>query len=108
DSRGVCTTAGLAHVPDGSRVAVAGAVTHRQRPATAEGVTFLSLEDETGMTNVVCSVGLWARYRPIVSSAPALIVRGTVENRSGAVSVVADKIERLHLGMAIGRSRDFR
>ncbi|MDX2356761.1 error-prone DNA polymerase [Dietzia sp. PP-33] len=108
DSRGVCTTAGLAHVPDGSRVEVAGAVTHRQRPATAEGVTFLSLEDETGMTNVVCSVGLWARYRPIVSSAPALIVRGTVENRSGAVSVVADKIERLHLGMAIGRSRDFR
>ena len=108
DSRGVCTTAGLAHVPDGSRVEVAGAVTHRQRPATAEGVTFLSLEDETGMTNIVCSVGLWARYRPIVSSAPALVVRGTVENRSGAVSVVADKIERLHLGMAIGRSRDFR
>ena len=60
------------------------------------------------MTNVVCSVGLWARYRPVVSSAPALIVRGTVENRSGAVSVVEDKIERLHLGMAIGRSRDFR
>ena len=108
DSRGVCTTAGLAHVPDGSRVRVAGAVTHRQRPATAEGVTFLSLEDETGMTNIVCSVGLWARYRPVVSSAPALIIRGTVENRSGAVSVVADKVERLHLGMAIGRSRDFR
>ena len=108
DSRGVCTTAGLAHVPDGSRVHVAGAVTHRQRPATAEGVTFLSLEDETGMTNIVCSVGLWARYRPVVSSAPALIIRGTVENRSGAVSVVADKVERLHLGLAIGRSRDFR
>src|SRR5699024_6574844 len=45
DSRGVCTTAGLADVPDGSRIEVAGAVTHRQRPATAEGVTFLSLED---------------------------------------------------------------
>ncbi|MFL0579844.1 error-prone DNA polymerase [Dietzia sp. 179-F 9C3 NHS] len=108
DSRGVCTTAGLAHVPDGSRVEVAGAVTHRQRPATAEGVTFLSLEDETGMTNIVCSVGLWARYRPVVSASPALIIRGTVENRSGAVSVVADKVERLHLGLAIGRSRDFR
>ena len=108
DAQGVCTTAGLADVPDGSRVWVAGAVTHRQRPATAEGVTFLSLEDETGMTNVVCSVGLWARYRPVVSSAPALVVRGTVENRSGAVSVVADKVERLHLGVAIGRSRDFR
>ena len=60
------------------------------------------------MTNIVCSVGLWARYRPVVSSAPALIIRGTVENRSGAVSVVADKVERLHLGLAIGRSRDFR
>ena len=60
------------------------------------------------MTNIVCSVGLWARYRPVVSSAPALLIRGTVENRSGAVSVVADKVERLHLGLAIGRSRDFR
>src|SRR5699024_6363346 len=105
---GVCTTAGLADVPDGSRIEGAGAVTHRQRPATAEGVTFLSLEDETAMTNTVCSVGLWARSRPAVSSAPPLLIRGTVGNRSGPVSVVADKIERLHLGVAVGRSRDFR
>ena len=108
DDRGVYTTAGLAGAPDGSRVEVAGIVTHRQRPATAEGVTFLGLEDETGMTNVICSVGLWARYRPVVSAAPAVVIRGIVENRSGAVGIVADRVERLHLGMAIGRSRDFR
>ena len=42
---------------------VGGLVTHRQRPATAGGVTFVNLEDETGMLNVTCSEGLWARYR---------------------------------------------
>ena len=42
---------------------VGGVVTHRQRPATAGGITFINLEDETGMLNVVCSPGLWQRYR---------------------------------------------
>ena len=98
----------LAQVADGTRTRIAGVITHRQRPAAAEGVTFLSLEDETGMANVVCSIGLWARYRTVASSAPAVIVRGIVENKSGAINIVADKLERLHLGMAIGRSRDFR
>src|SRR5699024_2089113 len=65
---GVYTTAGLGTAADGGRILVAGVVTHRQRPATAEGVTFLSLEDETGMTNIVCSVGLWARFRQVVST----------------------------------------
>lgn len=107
DDAGVLQVSSLDDVPDGTRIRVAGAITHRQRPASAEGVTFLSLEDETGMANVVCSRGLWSRYRPVVSSAPSVVVRGIVENASGAVNVVADKIERLHLGMAIGRSRDF-
>ncbi len=53
-------------------------------------MTFVNLEDETGMVNVVCSVGLWARYRKLATSAPALLVRGKVQNAEGAVTVVAD------------------
>ncbi|MQY29907.1 error-prone DNA polymerase [Nocardia aurantia] len=92
---------------DGARVLVGGAVTHRQRPATAAGVTFLNLEDETGMVNVVCSTGLWARYRRILQSAPALLIRGRVQNAEGAVSILADHVQRLDLRIT-AKSRDFR
>ncbi|WP_054815717.1 error-prone DNA polymerase [Nocardia arizonensis] len=107
DELGVVPAAGLLAVPDGSRVLIGGAVTHRQRPATAAGVTFLNLEDETGMVNVVCSVGLWTRYRTQAQSAPALLVRGRVQNAEGAVSVVAEYLERMELRVD-SRSRDFR
>lgn len=107
DALGVVPASRLLSVPDGDRVLVGGAVTHRQRPATAAGVTFINLEDETGMVNVVCSVGLWARYRTLAHTAPALLVRGRVQNAEGAVTVVADRLQRMDLRMA-GRSRDFR
>ncbi|QDQ96719.1 error-prone DNA polymerase [Tomitella fengzijianii] len=107
DERGIVPASGLLTVPDGDRVLVGGAVTHRQRPATAGGVTFLNLEDETGMVNVVCSAGLWARHRRLAVTATALVVRGTVQNASGAVTVVADRLEPLDLRIA-ARSRDFR
>ena len=55
---GVLPADRLASVPDGTRVLVAGAVTHRQRPATARGVTFVNIEDETGMVNVLCTPGV--------------------------------------------------
>jgi error-prone DNA polymerase len=116
-------------VPDGSRVAVGGLVTHRQRPATAGGTTFLNLEDETGLVNVICSKGVWLRYRKAARSAAALLVRGRLERNEGASNVVADKLEELDLTgaiaasaggesvgnpaggrepLAVGRSRDFR
>ncbi|UZJ25408.1 error-prone DNA polymerase [Rhodococcus antarcticus] len=104
---GVTPASGLLAVRDGSRVLVGGAVTYRQRPATAGGVTFLNLEDETGMVNVVCSQGLWARYRRLARSAPALLVRGRVQNAEGAVTVVADHVQRMDLRVA-STSRDFR
>ncbi|BAD55760.1 error-prone DNA polymerase [Nocardia farcinica] len=107
DELGVIPAGRLLEVRDGSRVLVGGAVTHRQRPATAAGVTFLNLEDETGMVNVVCSVGLWTRYRALAQSASALLVRGRVQNAEGAVSVVAEHLQLLSLGMG-SRSRDFR
>jgi DNA polymerase III alpha subunit len=50
-------------------------VTHRQRPATAQGVTFINLEDDTGMVNVLCSPGVWARHRRLAQTASALLIR---------------------------------
>ncbi|QKT09069.1 error-prone DNA polymerase [Gordonia sp. X0973] len=103
---GVVPADGLLSVADGERVLVAGAVTHRQRPATASGVTFINLEDETGMVNVVCSVGLWRRYRELAHTATALVVRGKVQNAEGAVTVVADRLQALDLKIGT-RSRDW-
>ena len=104
---GVVPACDLLLVEDGARILVAGAVTHRQRPATAAGVTFLNLEDETGMINVVCSVGLWTRYRRLAQSATALLVRGRIQNAEGVATVVADHLEHLDLRI-VARSRDFR
>ncbi|SEB47100.1 error-prone DNA polymerase, DnaE-like [Amycolatopsis tolypomycina] len=108
DQRGAITTAALAKVEDGTRVWVGGAVTHRQRPATAGGITFLNLEDETGMANVLVSPGLWQRHRRIARASAALLIRGQVQAAEGVVTLVADRIEALDLSMATAPSRDFR
>ena len=107
DALGVIPADQLRSVPDGTRVLVAGAVTHRQRPATARGVTFVNLEDETGMVNVLCTPGVWARHRRLVQTAAALLIRGRVQNASGAVTVLADRLGALELTVS-SRSRDFR
>ncbi|GBE65800.1 error-prone DNA polymerase [Mycobacterium sp. MFM001] len=107
DAMGVVPAEKLIEVPDGDRVLIAGAVTHRQRPATAQGVTFLNLEDETGMVNVLCTPGVWSRHRKLAQTASALVVRGQVQNASGAVTVVAERLGKLTLRMA-SKSRDFR
>lgn len=108
DERGVLTAAGVRTHEAGRRIEVAGVVTHRQRPATASGITFLNLEDEHGMINVICSTGVWARYRRIARDSPALIVRGILERSPEGVSnVLADAFEDLRTGLA-HRSRDFR
>jgi error-prone DNA polymerase len=107
DRRGAVTVAGLPDVDDGTKVLIGGVVTHRQRPATASGITFLNLEDETGMVNVVCSKGCWVRYRQAARGAPALLVRGKLEKAEGAINVVAEVIEPLPIGVP-SKSRDFR
>jgi len=106
---GVVTAAGLMDVTAGDRVTIAGVVTHRQRPATAQGVTFMNLEDETGLINVICSAGAWKRYRPVARSSPALIIDGRLERVETVINVVAERIRPLRLqpGAAL-RSRDFR
>ena len=104
---GVVTAAGLVDHPAGTRVLVGGVVTHRQRPATAGGTTFLNLEDETGLINVVVSRGCWQRYKRAARGAPALLIRGRLEREEGVVNVVADKLEPLPVTRAPA-SRDFR
>jgi error-prone DNA polymerase len=108
DELGVLTAAALNHAEPGSKVLVAGVVTHRQRPATAGGTTFLNLEDETGLVNVVCSKGVWTRYRRDARSAPALLIKGRLERSEGVVNVIAERIQALPLSLTAAKSRDFR
>ncbi|GAB3085349.1 error-prone DNA polymerase [Isoptericola nanjingensis] len=107
EKAGVLTVAGVCATEPGRRVAVGGVVTHRQRPGTAGGVTFLSLEDETGLLNVICTAGLWRRFRAVARGAPAMVVRGRVEKADGAVNLLAEHLAPLRLPVST-RSRDFR
>jgi error-prone DNA polymerase len=91
----------------GANVTVAGLVTHRQQPGTARGVVFLSLEDETGMVNIICPPAVWERHRRLAMDASALVVFGRVERLDGAVSLLAIRLRRLRV-VAAARSRDFR
>jgi error-prone DNA polymerase len=70
-------------------------------------VIFINLEDETGMVNVICSVGLWQRHRRVARGSPSLLIRGVVERDGGAISLVADRIAAIDLIVAMP-SRDFR
>ena len=109
DARGITPAARLLEVADGTRIVVAGVVTHRQRPQTASDVTFMGLEDETGLMNVLVSPGLWARYQRVAGTAKALVIRGIIRNSTGAPTLIADKLEPLAVAEALaGGSRDFR
>ncbi|MDO5494343.1 MAG: error-prone DNA polymerase [bacterium] len=107
EEAGVARIADLAGREHGERLRVGGVVTHRQRPHTAAGITFLSLEDETGLLNVVCSPGIWQRHRRLARTSAALVIRGTLERADGVTNLVADKMEYLSLKVP-SRSRDFR
>ncbi|GAA4197452.1 error-prone DNA polymerase [Microbacterium oryzae] len=108
NTRGVLPSSALRSHESGRRIEVAGLVTHRQRPATASGVTFLNLEDEHGLMNVICSTGVWNRYRRVLRDSPALIARGILESTpEGVVNLIADAFEDLRVGVKHA-SRDFR
>ncbi len=90
------------------KVRVAGYVTHRQKPPTANGVVFMNLEDETGLINVIFSKGAWARWRDIASE-DALLIYGFIERAgsTSAITVVVEKVLVLNLGVTLG-SRDYK
>ncbi|MGX6604266.1 error-prone DNA polymerase [Micromonosporaceae bacterium Da 78-11] len=107
DKVGALPIARLGAVEAGTRIRVGGIVTHRQRPATAGGVTFVNLEDETGMLNVTCSPGLWQRYKRVARTSAALIVRGRLEKSEGVLNLFADRLEAVTPPISPA-SRDFR
>ncbi|WP_436702308.1 error-prone DNA polymerase [Nocardioides sp. BYT-33-1] len=92
---GIRSVAELPETDAGRRVHVAGLITHRQRPGTAGGITFLNLEDETGMLNVVCSPGVMRAHRQAARNRVAVVIRGIVERQDGVTNLVADRIEPL-------------
>ncbi len=95
--------------PHGTRVHFAGAVICRQRPGTAKGVTFLTLEDETGFVNVVMWKKVWERYRIVVKTNPLLGISGRVESQQDVVHLIAEHawVPKLRRAPAESRSYDF-
>ncbi|MEV6286054.1 error-prone DNA polymerase [Kribbella sp. NPDC051770] len=104
---GILSAAELRQATDGSQVRVAGVITHRQRPATASGVTFMNLEDETGMSNIVISVQVWNANATVARTAAAVIVQGRVQRTGQVVNLNANHLEQLPLAAKM-KSRDFR
>ena len=96
----------LKHVPNGKRVATAGAVVVRQRPGTAKGFVFLTLEDETGMSQAIVHPNLFSEQRSLIVSSPGLIVEGILQNTDGQCSVKAERFWPLE-GMNDVASHDF-
>jgi error-prone DNA polymerase len=108
-ARGLRSVAELALVAAGETVRVAGLISCRQRPMTASGVVFLTLEDETGQVNVVAWPRLYERRRRVVRGSPLVEVAGCLQRENEALSLVAAHIEPLREGPGVApRSRDFR
>jgi error-prone DNA polymerase len=105
--RGVLRAAELPAVPHGARVRVAGSVIVRQRPGTAKGFVFLSLEDETGIANVIVTPGLFARHRLVLVTEPYLLVEGVAQTQDGVTSVRAGRVEPLARRVPGVPSHDF-
>ena len=107
--RRLCTARDLTRVPHGTRVWTAGLVTGRQRPGTADGTCFITLEDETGMTNVI----VWGRdfeaWRQVVVTSSFLLAQGTLERQGRVVHLIAARLEKVqpHAEPLPYRSRDF-
>ena len=92
---------------NGSRVRVAGSVIVRQRPGTAKGFVFLSLEDETGIANVIVTPTLFARHRWILVAEPFLLVEGILQMQDGVISVRAHRARPLGRLVHVVPSHDF-
>jgi error-prone DNA polymerase len=107
--KGVRSARALRETADGTRVEACGLVTHRQRPGTASGVVFLSLEDETGIINVIVWPKLLERYRREVLQGQILRVVGTLQNAQGSQHLIAKSFhsEDHRLARLQAASRDF-
>jgi error-prone DNA polymerase len=104
--RGILRAADLSRTRDGRRVRVAGMVITRQRPGTAKGFVFLTLEDETGISNVIIRPDLFDRERMTVVRQPFLVVDGVLQNQEGVLSVRAERLEAIDGGASVN-AHDF-
>ena len=104
---GVVRAADLRTLLDGTCTRIAGSVIARQRPGTAEGFIFLSLEDETGISNAIINPGLYERNRIAVTRGKFLRVDGTLQNQNGVLNVRASSVRVLNLSSVEVRSHDF-
>jgi error-prone DNA polymerase len=108
DRQGITRAADLGAVPQGRRARVAGVVIVRQRPGTAKGFVFITLEDETGFANAIVTPDLYERHRQVILGTSALVIEGRVQNQDGVVSIKADRFEPLAgRSTAIDVSHDF-
>ena len=101
-TRGVMRACDLRSARHGRRVRVAGMVITRQRPGTAKGFVFLTLEDETGVANIIVRPDLFARDRLVIIEEPFLIVDGVLQNQDGVTSVRAEQVRGMRGGGATG------
>jgi error-prone DNA polymerase len=90
----ICAT-GLKELKSGREIKVAGVVICRQRPSTAKGFTFLTLEDETGMINIVINAQVCEKFSSVVKRTSCLVVTGILQVEQGVVNVIASGIEKL-------------
>jgi error-prone DNA polymerase len=106
---GIATSAQLEGMRDGRSVTVAGLVVCRQRPMTARGFLFLSLEDELGLTNVIVKPWLYEKERILLRSEPFLLVSGLLQLKDGTTNVIAGRVQPLPVGPAFAppRSHDW-
>jgi error-prone DNA polymerase len=105
--QGVRSAIELANLPDGSYVRIAGAVIARQRPGTAKGFVFLSLEDETGIANAIFTPQIFERHHLVVVHQPFLFIEGQLQNQENVVSVKVTSVRPLSLTRAESASHDF-
>ncbi len=107
---GVRPTSDLLHLASGRTAKIAGLVLLRQRPSTANGITFVTIEDETGTANLLLHRTIWERFRTITRHSQAWIVQGRVESKDSVIHLVVQRVEDLAtcLSAITVRSRDFR
>jgi error-prone DNA polymerase len=98
----------LGEVAAGTRVKVCGSVITRQRPGTAKGFCFITLEDETGLANAIVRPRLFEKARLVINLEPALLITGRLQNEKGVIHVMAEEIRGMpDLGLPAGGSHDF-
>ncbi|HSN89164.1 MAG TPA: OB-fold nucleic acid binding domain-containing protein, partial [Thermoanaerobaculia bacterium] len=107
NKKGVTPSAGLENLSNGAKVRTAGSVIVRQRPGTAKGLLFLTLEDETGMSQAIVPPDLLQKHRKLIVGSPGLIVEGVLQKRDGTISVKGERFWSLKELVAVP-SHDFR